>query len=110
MKPLKDFENFLERFNHFIDGELRSIDVISPTNINITLAGQDNNRAFDWVSVVLELSDVSDASLIENSKLNLVDMSEGISITNQTNSIILKINSSTIYLTCKSIKYEEGEF
>lgn len=110
MKPLKEFESFLERFDSFKDGELRSIDIVSPTNINITLAGQDSGRAFDWVSVVLELSGISDASLVENSKLNLVDMSEGVSIINSANDIILKINSSTIYLTCKSIKYEEGEF
>ncbi len=119
MKPLTNTKKFLERFNNFKDGEFRSIEVISPTIILITFAGQDSSRDFDWLSVKLEFNSVSDARILENDKLSLIDMSDGISIINKDNIFafgigecynISDIKTSTCHIECLNIKYEEVLF
>ena len=119
MKPLTKIDEFLKRFDNFKGGEFRSTEVISPITMLVTLAGQDSARAFDWVSVKLELNNVSDARLIDNSKLTLLDMENGISIISVNDRLafgigecynISSIKSSTCHIECSSIKYEEGLF
>ncbi len=120
MKPLlaKDLTAFMQRFNNFKDGEFRSLEVISPTTMKITLAGQDEARAFDWISLELELSGVSDARLLDSSKLHLVDMGDGINLINDGELAfglgeydnISSIKNSSCYIICADIKYQEGNF
>lgn len=121
MKPLlaTELKKFLQRFDNFRDGEVRSIATISPTMIVITLAGQDSARDFDWISVELEFSSVRDAKVIENSKLNFVDMSNGISIINDDKLFafatdecynISSARNSTCFIVCSDIKFKEGAF
>lgn len=121
MKPLltKNITAFLQRFDNFRDGEIRSINIISPTQIKVTLAAQDNARSFDWVSLELEFSGLNDAKLIENTKLPFVDMSDGISIMSQDKIIgfgigeyssILQIKDSSCYIICTDMKYKEAAF
>ncbi len=119
MKPLTNIKEFLDRFDSFCDGELRHVDVISPTTISITLTTQDKAKDFDWVSITLEFSGVSDALLLENKKLNLVDMSNGISIIKENNLFyfgigrcknISNIKTSTCHTESLSIKYKQGTF
>jgi len=119
MKPLTNIKGFLDRFCNFYDGEFRHVDVISPTTISITLTTQDKAKEFDWVSVTLEFSGVSDARLLENDKLNLVDMSEGISIIKENNLFyfgiarcenISSIKTSTCHIESSSLKYKQEAF
>jgi len=120
MKPLlaKDLAAFMQRFNNFKDGEFRSLEVISPTTMKITLAGQDEARAFDWISLELELSGVNDARLLDNSKLHLVDMSEGVNLIHDEEiafgigeyDSLSSIKNSTCYIICSDVKYQEGNF
>jgi len=121
MKPLlaKDLDTFLKRFGYFRDGEFRHVEIISPTTISLTLATQDEARAFDWVTITLEFNGVSDAVLLDNSKLNLVDMGDGISIINENNLFhfgigkcnnLSSIQTSTCQVVSSSLKYEEGLF
>ena len=121
MKPLlaKELDAFLKRFNHFRDAEFRQIQIVSPTVISITLATQDEAKAFDWVSITLEFSGVSDALLLESSKLNLVDMSDGISILHEDDKFyfgigdcnsLSSIKTSTCHTESSSLKYQQGSF
>lgn len=119
MKPLTNLETFLQRFNNFKDGEFRSIEVISPTTMKITLAGQDEGRAYDWVSVQLEFSGISDARLLEDTKLPLLDMNEGISLFTENSTIYFglgdcssssSVKNASIFLVSSTVKYEEGTF
>jgi hypothetical protein len=121
MKPLlaNNLNSFMERFDNFRNGEFRSIEVVSPTTITITLAGQDSARSFDWISMKFEFSGVSDAQLLENSKLSFVDMCDGISIINTDDLFafglgkcynISNIKSSACHIVSSSLKYEEGLF
>jgi len=112
MKPLhvKDIKSFLSRFGEFVDAEIRSIDPTSPTTINMLIACQDTARGFDWLTLHLEFSGVSDASLVDNSQLLHVDMSNGISLINEDNNFIFSVKNATISVSASNIKYEEGLF
>lgn len=119
MKPLNNIEEFLKRFDNFKDGEFRSIEILSPTVMQITLAGQDTARAFDWISLKLEFNQVNDAKILDNAKLSLLDMSDGISIVNNDTNYSFgigeynsnsNIKNSICYIESESIKYEEGLF
>ena len=119
MKPLTNIDKFLKRFDNFKGGEVRSIEIISPSVILITLAGQDEARSFDWITLQLECNGISDAQILDNSKLTYLDMNEGISILN-TDSLLAfavgecynesSIKSSSCFIECSSIKYKEGLF
>ena len=119
MKPITNVEQFVKRFDGFKDGEIRSIKVISPTTMLVTLAGQDTARAFDWITINLEFNGVSDARLLDDSKLSLIDMSDGISIINENNKFgfgigecinLSGIKNATAYIESDNLKYEEGSF
>jgi len=112
MKPLlvKELPNFTKRFGDFIDGELRSIEIISPTQINLTLACQDVARGYDWLCLEFEFKNVSEASLIDNDKLLHVEMSDGISLTHQNNNFTFKTNNATLKIVAAEIKYQEKPF
>ncbi|MEN8303875.1 MAG: hypothetical protein ABFQ64_07380 [Campylobacterota bacterium] len=120
MKPLlaKDLAAFMQRFNNFKDGEFRSLEVISPTTMKIALAGQDEARAFDWVSIELEFNGVSDAKLLDSSKLHLVDMGDGINLIDDGGiafgvgeyDTLSSIKNSLCYIVCSDIKYQEANF
>lgn len=121
MRPLlaKEVNSFLERFDSFKDCEFRSIEILSPTTIMVTLAVQDSARGFDWISLDLEFSGVRDARVLDNTKLAHVNMDDGISIVCQSDIFsfgigsynnISNIKNSTCYITFSSMKYKEGEF
>ena len=112
MKPLHvdQLPNFVKRFGNFIDGELRSIEIISPTQITLNLACQDIARGYDWLSLEFEFKDISEASLIDNDKLLHVDMSNGITLTNKENLFTFKINNATLKIVAKELKYQEKQF
>lgn len=121
MKPLlaDKLDSFMERFDNFREGELRSIEVVSPTMIIITLAGQDSAREFDWISMKFEFSGVNDAKLLDSSRLSLIDMSDGVSIINNDNLFafgigkcynISSIKNSTCQVIGSGLKYQEETF
>ena len=121
MKPLlpKELPSFIKRFGNFIDAEIRTIEVISPTTMKVVIACQDSARGFDWLTINLEFTDISDARLLDNSKLPLIDMSDGISLIYEDNSFafgigdyynLSGIKNATSYIISSSIKYEEGSF
>ncbi len=121
MKPLlaKELKSFMQRFENFKDGELRKMEVLSPTSIEVTLAGQDSAREFNWVSVTFEFNGIKDAKLLEAEKLSFVDMSEGITLIYENDTFAFALcdgyNTTNIqdalsYIIFESLKYQEGNF
>jgi len=108
----------LERFEHFKDAEFRSVQIISATQIKLIFAVQDKARAYDWITMELDFYGVSDAKLIEDTKLSFIDMSDGISIFKDTLFLFAigeynnstNINDSLFYIKADNIKYKEGSF
>ena len=112
MKPLlaSEFDSFLKRFDFFKDGELQEISIKSPSEIALKLTTQDSAKDFDWVSITLEFSGVSDASLVDADKLHLVDMGDGILLKKDGTNFAFKIVNSTCYIKFSNLKFEEGQF
>ena len=121
MKPLSanKLQGFVERFDNFKDGEFRSLEVISPIVMKAVFAVQDSARAFDWLTIELEFNGVSDARLVDEKKLSLIDMADGISLVSQDNSLgfaignynnLSSLTNSTCYIISSTIKYKEGQF
>ena len=119
MKPITNIKEFLERFDNFKDAEFRTIEVLSATNMKIVFATQDRARAFDWLTIELELNGVNDARLLDEAKLSHVDMSDGISLIKESDSIgfcigeyktLDSVKDSICYIVSSSIKYNEGPF
>jgi hypothetical protein len=121
MRPLSQTQlpTFLERFDNFKDAEFRTLEIISASQIKLTLATQDKARAFDWISLELLFSGVVDAKLPQNNKLHLIDLSDGISIINENNMFafaigacynISTVKNSIFYIVADSLKYKEGSF
>jgi len=121
MKPLNknELSNFLERFDNFKDAELRSFEIISPIEMKLIIAAQDSARAFDWITIELSFYTVTDANLLKDDRLHLIDMNDGISIIENDNQFafaigecynISTIKNSILYVICKNLKYKEGSF
>ncbi len=109
----------LQRFDSFKDAELRSLEVVTPTHIKLIIAVQDSARAFDWITLELEFVGVSDARLLEQKKLQFIDMSEGACLLHVNNEFAFgigacynasTIKNSTLYIISKDLKYKEGQF
>jgi len=121
MRPLlkKDITNFLDRFDNFVGAELRSIKIDSQTDITLTVVTQDKARDFDWISLELNFNEIIDAKLLDDGKLQFLNMEDGLSIFNEdekfvfstgiTNNIQNAKNSS-LYIISKNLKYKEGIF
>ncbi|MGE4396028.1 MAG: hypothetical protein AB7D34_01085 [Sulfurimonas sp.] len=121
MRPLlkKEIDTFLDRFGRFVDSEFRSIEIVSPSTVKITLAAQDSARGFDWITVDLEFDGVSDANLPQSSKLPHLDMSDGVTLISKGDlfafgvgsyDALSNITDSLCYIKAGSLKYSQGAF
>ncbi len=112
MRPLlsNDLKSFLSRFDDFKGSELREFKILSPTSFIVTLATQDSARGYDWISMDFELSSASAANLLDNSKLTLIDMTDGVEISHNGTDFAFSILNSTFFIECATIKYQEGIF
>ncbi len=111
MKPLlpNEIAAFMQRFEKFQDAEFRSLEIISPSVMQVTFALQDAARAYDWITITLEFHDIIDASLVEDNQLHLIEMSEGASLTFDQE-FLFKITNSTFFIKARKIKFQEGSF
>jgi len=121
MKPLlsNKIKELLTRIDNAKESELHSLTMNSPANFTLELSVQDKNRGNDWIDIAFEIDGINDARLIEDSKLPLVDMSEGISIIIEAGKCGIAVGGygslealkdATLYLMGSSIKYEERPF
>jgi hypothetical protein len=121
MKPLSTnkLQEFLQRFDYFRNGEFRSLEVLSPIQMSALFAVQDSARGFDWLTIELEFAGVSDALLLGENKLSLVNMEDGISLFFDDNTFYFalgeyntpqSIKNSNCYVVAQSVKYKEGSF
>jgi hypothetical protein len=121
VKPLNKQSSLqlLERILNGTDAELRSITVLGPTTMQLRLSVQDKNRGFDWLDIIFEVSGITHAQLLDDSKLAYVDMSEGISILFDGDNVglgvgeyasIEALESSSLCFIGSGIKYAEADF
>ncbi len=112
-------ETLNNRFESFIDSEIKELNVIDPTSFKLTLNAQDKVKDFDWTGLEFNFNGVSDAHLVDSSKLNFVDTTDGITILQEDSKLIFGVGSyknkssiknSQLFFECASLKYEEISF
>ena len=120
MKPLSYtmLEDFLYRFENFVNSELNEIDIITPTSIKLMISTQDRQRSFDWIGLDFLFEEVVEANLVENDKLKYIDMDDGLSIIYENGLFYFMIGDyktvngtkdALCYIVSKSLKYREAE-
>ncbi|MBD3824499.1 MAG: hypothetical protein IE916_08335 [Epsilonproteobacteria bacterium] len=121
MQPLlaPKLTDFLKRFDSFRGSEVISFQIVSPTVIELLMRVQDAHRDFDWIELTLQFNGISDARLIENEKMSLIDMSDGVTLKNDGSKFafgigagynVANISDSICYILANSIKYKESMF
>ncbi|MFZ3052462.1 MAG: hypothetical protein WA099_03565 [Sulfuricurvum sp.] len=119
MTPLaaNSIKKLMERIDHAIDGEIRSITPLSPTSIEIRFSVQDIARGYDWIDVAFRIEGVRDAKLASDNILKSLDMSEGITVEIGANECALALGSysgraheAPLYIIGTSLGYEELPF
>ena len=112
-------ESLLDRFDNFVDAEFRSVEVVDPFKIKVTLATQDKTRDFDWITLTLLFSEVKTANLIEETRLGLLDTEDGCSLIFDNSHFAFcvgkcynsaSLQSTPFFIVAKTLKYEEGSF
>jgi len=119
VKPLnaQALTALLVRIDHAKHGEIRSINPLSPTSIEIRFSVQDIARGYDWIDIAFRMEGVTDAKLVSDNILKSLDMSEGITLEVSTNSCALALgsysgraNEAPLYIIGRSMGYEELPF
>ncbi|MBD3799308.1 hypothetical protein [Sulfuricurvum sp.] len=119
IKPLSSstLKGLLERIDSASGGEIRSLNPLSPTSIEIRFSVQDVARGYDWIDVAFRIDGVQDAKLVSDNVLRSLDMSEGITVELTSNGAALAIGSysgrcdeAPLYILGASIGYEELPF
>ena len=108
----------MERFTNFEEAILRGVTVSAPTEISLRFSVQDSARAYDWIDIVFHISGVRDARLLDTSKLDFVDMSEGLSILFADETIVSvgrfydveSAKNASLYIVGEALKIEESSF
>ncbi len=121
MKPLSrsNAPMLLERLDGVKDALLRKITATTPTSITVEFSVQDAHRGFDWINIAFAIEGVSDARLLDERNFKHADMSEGISLVFEAESVglangsyntLATITEAQFYIIGRSAKYEELPF
>ncbi|MDF1880969.1 hypothetical protein JHD50_06570 [Sulfurimonas sp. MAG313] len=117
MKQLNktDLSSFMERFSNLTNGEIVSLEFLTPTSFKIVLTVQDKNRGFDWVNLNFEFTGILDAKLLDDAALKAVDMENGVSISFTQEGVEVGFGSgeylsSPLRIYTEVLKYEETSF
>jgi hypothetical protein len=119
VKPLDAtrLEQLLNRIENARYGEIRTLTTLSPTSIEIRLSVQDTARGYDWIDIAFVINGVSDAKLVGDNVLGLLDMREGICGEIESGycglavgDYVGRLNESSLYIIGTSMGYTELPF
>jgi len=119
IKPLNDssLAQLLVRIENGRYGEIRSVTTLSPASIEIRLSVQDTARGYDWIDIAFVVNGVSDAKLVSDNVLGLLDMRDGICAEIESEHCGLavgeysgRLNESSLYVIGMSMGYKELPF
>ncbi|MDP1784012.1 MAG: hypothetical protein Q8K81_01155 [Sulfuricurvum sp.] len=119
VKPLSgsSLKSLLARIDFAREGEIRSVNPLSPTSIEIRFSVQDIARGYDWIDVRFQIDGVRDAKLVSDNVLQTLDMSDGITIEIEPGkcgvaigSYNSRVSEAPLYIIGSSMGYEELSF
>lgn len=112
---MESINTLLEKFNHFKDDQLHSIQKPSDTSLLLTIAVQDD-EGDDTHHVKIEFIGLKDAKLLEHAFLPYLDMMSGVSIIKEhglygfavgNSDAMLHVKNSPFFVISEDIKIEE---
>lgn len=105
----------LEKYDHFRDAQIRSIETPSDTSKIVNIVVQDEDGE-DINSIRIEFQNIKESKILINSVLPFLDMMSGISIIKENDlygfavgsgTAMLHVNSAPMYIVASDISIEE---
>jgi len=105
----------LEKYNHFKDAQLRSIQQLPDSSKILTIVIQDDDGE-DLNSVKIEFNNITDSKILDNSVLSYMDMGFGISLIKEHDlygfalgqgTAMLHVRNAPLYIIASDIKIED---
>lgn len=112
---MEQINSLLEKYNHFKDAQIRSIQTLSDTSKVVTIAVQDDDGE-DLHTISIEFKDIKESKILQNSVLAFMDMGSGISIVKEHNlygfalgsgTAMLHVHNAPLYIIASDITIEE---
>ncbi|MDH5464025.1 MAG: hypothetical protein OEW60_00270 [Thiovulaceae bacterium] len=106
----------LEKYDHFVGAQLRSIKPLSNGSKVLTIVLQDDEGE-DLNSVKIEFSNINDSRILENSVLPFMDMMSGITLIKENNlygfavgrgDAMLYVHNAPLYIVASDITFEDN--
>ncbi len=119
VKPLANASELLKRIENGEGAMLRSLSLDGPATARLRVSVQDKHRGFDWIDLEFEISGITDARLVDDNTLAMIDTDDGLSIVCENGKWGIGIGrfhglealkSSALYLVGGGLKYEEMPF
>jgi hypothetical protein len=112
---MEQINDLLEKYDHFKDAQIRSIQTTSDDSKTVTLVVQDDDGE-DINTVNIEFKDIKESRILQNSVLPFLDMVSGISIVKDhelygfaigSDTAMLHVHNAPLYIVASDIKIEE---
>ena len=112
---MEQINSILEKYDHFRDAQLRSVQSLSDSSKVVTLVVQDDDGE-DLNTISIEFTDIKESRILQNSVLPFLDMMSGISIIKEhdlygfalgSGSSMIHVNNAPMYIIASDIKIEE---
>ncbi|MBT8344144.1 MAG: hypothetical protein HKP62_07280 [Sulfurovum sp.] len=112
---MEQVNSLLEKYNHFKDAQIRSIQPLSDSSKVVTLVVQDDDGE-DLNTVSIEFKDIKESKILQNSVLAFMDMGSGISIVKEhdlygfalgSGTAMLHVHNAPLYIVASDINIEE---
>jgi hypothetical protein len=112
---MEQINSILEKYNHFKDAQIRSVQSLSDTSKVVTLVVQDEDGE-DLHTISIEFKDIKESRILQNSVLAFLDMMSGISIIKEhglygfavgSGSAMLHVHNAPLYIIASDITIEE---
>ncbi len=112
---MEQINSLLEKYNHFKDAQIRSIQPLSDSSKVVTIVVQDDDGE-DLNTISIEFKDIKESRILQNSVLPFMDMGSGISLIKEhdlygfavgSGSAMLHVHNAPLYIIASDIKIEE---
>ncbi len=119
VKPLSNASELLKRIENGEGGMLRALSLDGPATARLRISVQDRQRGFDWIDLEFEMSEITDARLVDDKTLAMIDTDDGLTIVLENGKwgigigryhSLEALKSSALYLVGGGLKYEEMPF
>jgi len=112
---MEQINSILEKYNHFKDAQIRSVQSLSDTSKVVTLVVQDDDGE-DLHTINITFKKIKESRILQNSVLSFLDMMSGISIIEEhglygfavgRGSAMLHVHNAPMYIIASDIDIEE---